>query len=65
MNFGGEVHGCQTIDLRHNPQSPSQSLKGYPQVKKEPIVPTGTMINLFKTDKTATNLRLCLNWKPG
>ena len=42
----------------------------YAQVKKDPyfppILPTGTIIYPFKTDKTAANgnLRLCLKWKP-
>ena len=47
---------CQALDLRHSPQAPSQSWKGYPQVKKGPIVPIGTIINLFRADKTAAKV---------
>ena len=34
--------------------------------KKGPLVPTGTIINPFKTEKTAANgnLRQWLKWKP-
>ena len=64
MNLGRRG-APQVLDLRHSPQAPSV-LKGLSSSEKGPIVPTGTIINPFKTDKTAQNgnLEQCLKWKP-
>ena len=36
MNLGRQgKHARQALDLRYSPQAPSQSWKGYPQVKKD------------------------------
>ena len=62
----GEAHAYAKLSILDIVHKLFHSLERVFSSKKGPIVPTGTIINPFKTDKTAANgnLRLCLKWKP-
>ena len=62
----GEAHAYAKLSILDIVHKLFHSLERVFSSKKGPIVPTGTIINPFKTDKTAANgnLRLCPKLEP-